>query len=31
MKAKVLSEVYDIFDPQEALSGDKLSIDSLNL
>jgi signal recognition particle GTPase len=24
MKAKVLSEVYDIFDPQEALSGDKL-------
>ena len=24
MKAKVLSEVYDIFDPQEALSGDTL-------
>ena len=24
MKAKVLSAVYDIFDPQEALSGDKL-------
>jgi len=24
MKAKVLSDVYDIFDPQEALSGDKL-------
>jgi len=24
MKAKVLSEVYDIFDQQEALSGDKL-------
>ena len=23
MKAKVLSDVYDIFDPQEALSGDK--------
>jgi hypothetical protein len=26
MKAKVLSEVYDIFDPQEALSGDKLRV-----
>lgn len=24
MKARVLSDVYDIFDPQEALSGDKL-------
>ena len=24
MKAKVLSDVYDIFDPQEALIGDKL-------
>ena len=24
MKAKALSNVYDIFDPQEALSGDKL-------